>query len=57
MRCCKPDCPEMAKKQLKAPSSTSKVVMDNGVQARAVEINPDIVEINKARSDKDYRED
>ena len=45
------------KKQLSAPSSSSKISVDNGVQARAVEITPDIIEINKARSEKDYRED
>lgn len=45
------------KKQLSAPSSSSKITVDNGVQARAVEITPNIVEINKARSEKDYRED
>lgn len=55
--CCKPDCDKKSKRQLKAPSSTSKVMMDNGFQARAVEVNPDIVEINEARSNKDYRED
>jgi len=43
------------KKQLSSPSSSSKIVVDNGVQARAVEITPDIIEINKARSEKDYR--
>ena len=43
------------KKMLSAPSSSSKIVVDNGVQAREVEINPDIIEINKARSEKDYR--
>lgn len=45
------------KKQLSSPSSSSKITVDNGVQARAVEITPDIIEINKARSEKDYRED
>ena len=45
------------KKQLSSPSSSSKIVVDNGVQARAVEIVPDIIEINKARSEKDYREE
>lgn len=48
---------ETLKKQLSSPSSGSKIVVDNGVQARAVEIVPDIIEINKARSEKDYRED
>lgn len=55
--CGKPDCGKDAKRQLKAPNAASKVVMDNGFQARAVEVNPDIVEINEARSNKDYRED
>ena len=45
------------KKQLSSPSSSSKITVDNGVQVRAVEITPDIIEINKARSEKDYRED
>lgn len=54
-------CPECKtddmKKQLSSPSSSSKITVDNGVQARAVEITPNIIEINKARSEKDYRED
>jgi len=49
-------CGKDAKKTLSAPSSASKIVVDNGFQARAVEINPDIVEINRERSSKDYRE-
>lgn len=48
---------ENMKKQLSIPSSTSKVSMDNGVQARAVEINPDIIAINKERSEKNYSEE
>jgi tetraacyldisaccharide-1-P 4'-kinase len=51
------ECQEEAKKQLKPPSSVSKIIVDNGFQARAVEVNPDIVEINKERSQKDYREE
>lgn len=51
------DCYHEAKKQLSSPSSSSKITVDNGVQARAVEITPDIIEINKARSEKDYREE
>lgn len=50
-------CGKDAKKVLKAPASVSKVIVDNGFQARAVEVNPEIIEINKARSEKDYRED
>lgn len=50
-------CQKESKKQLKAPSSTSKITIDNGVQARAVEVNPDIVEINRERANKDYTEE
>lgn len=50
-------CGSSLKKLLSAPSTTSKITVDNGVQARAVEIHPDIVEINEARSNKNYRED
>jgi len=55
--CVKPDCDKEAKKQMRAPSSTSKVIVDNGFQARAVEVNPDIIEINEKRSQKDYRQE
>lgn len=48
---------ESAKKQLSSPSQSSKIVIDNGVQARAVEVVPDIIEINKARSERNYREE
>ena len=50
-------CEKLMKKILSSPSSSSKITVDNGIQARAVEITPDIVEINKARSEKNYRED
>lgn len=49
-------CGKEMKRALSAPSSESKIVIDNGVQARSVEVNPDIVEINKERSEKNYRE-
>ena len=51
------NCGKDAKKAMKAPAQVSKVIVDNGFQARAVEVNPEIIEINKARSEKDYRED
>lgn len=44
-------------KELSAPSQSSKITVDNGVQARAVEIMPNIVEINEERSKKNLRED
>lgn len=51
------DCYHEANKQLGSPSSASKIVMDNGHQARAVEILPNIVEINEARANKNYSEE
>lgn len=51
------NCSKTMKKLLSAPSSTSKIMVDNGVQARAVEIHPDIIEINEERANRDYREE
>jgi hypothetical protein len=45
------------KRQLKGPSSTSIVTVDNGVQARAVEVNLEIVEDIKERSTKDPKKE
>ena len=48
-------CSDELKKQLSAPSSTSKIVIDNGVQARAVEVDLEVVKDIEARSTKDFR--
>lgn len=48
---------ENMKKQLSAPTTTSKISIDNGVQARAVEVNPDIIAINHDRANKNYSEE
>jgi hypothetical protein len=50
-------CNKEMKKCLSAPTNSSKITVDNGIQARAVEIIPDIIEINQARANKDYREE
>ena len=50
-------CKLLAKKTMSAPNSTSVVVIDNGIQARAITVNPEIIEINEERSKKDYREE
>jgi hypothetical protein len=50
-------CDGSMKRLLSGPNSSSKISVDNGVQARAVEISPDIIETNQARSNKDYREE
>lgn len=49
------ECNKEAKKILSAPTSLSKIVVDNGVQARAVEIIPNIIELNQEKASKDYR--
>lgn len=51
------ECGESMGRQLSAPSSESKVIVDNGFQARAVEVNPEIIAINKERSNKDYSQE
>jgi putative FmdB family regulatory protein len=43
-----------AVRQLSAPSSVSKIVVDNGIQAKAVEIIPEVIESNKEMSKKGY---
>jgi len=50
-------CGKDMKKTLSGPTSSSKITVDNGFQARAVEILPDIVEINEKASQKNNRED
>lgn len=50
-------CSKEMKKSLSVPTSSSKITIDNGFQARAVEITPDIIEINEERSRKNYREE
>lgn len=45
-------CGSKAKRILSSPASSSKIMVDNGVQARAVEIDPNIMEINKERASK-----
>jgi hypothetical protein len=48
-------CKSNMKKLLSSPSSISKITIDNGVQARSVEIIPNIVELNEERSSRTYR--
>lgn len=50
-------CKKEMKKLLSSPSASSKITIDNGVQARSVEVLPNIIEINDERSSKDYREE
>ncbi len=49
-------CGKSYKKQLSAASSKSIIVVDNGVQAKAVEINLDTIKSNEENSTKDFRE-
>jgi len=50
-------CKEPMKRSLSAPSSTNVIVIDNGLQAKAVEINPNIVEMRDEKANKNLRED
>ena len=50
-------CSKEMKKILSAPNSSSRITIDNGFQAKAVEIIPNILEINEERSKKNYRDD
>ena len=50
-------CGKESKKQLSAPNSKSIVVVDNGVQARKVEVDLEIVKDIEARSTKDFKSD
>jgi len=45
---------DMARK-LSFPSQKSKIIVDNGVQARAVELDRDIVEIIEDRESSQFR--
>lgn len=48
-------CGKDAIKILKGPSSKSVVTVDNGFQARATEVNLELVEDIKDRSTKDFK--
>ena len=46
-----------AKKSFGTTSSSHKMIIDNGLMARRLEIDPTIMEINDERSGKDYSEE
>jgi hypothetical protein len=50
------ECGGEYKKQLSAPTNSSKIVLDNGVQAKAVEVDLNIIESNIENSTRDFRE-
>lgn len=50
-------CGKEAKKTFGDISSSHKTVIDNGLMARRLEIDPTIMEINDERSAKDYSEE
>jgi hypothetical protein len=47
-------CKGKARRTLSSPASASKITVDNGIQARAVEIYPDIEQINREMASKPY---
>jgi transcription initiation factor IIE alpha subunit len=51
-----PGCGKPLSHQLCAPNSQSLVIVDNGVQAKAVEVNLDMVEKIREQSTKDFSE-
>jgi hypothetical protein len=50
-------CGADAKKSFGSTSSSHKTVIDNGLMARRLEIDPEIMTINDERSAKDYTEE
>jgi hypothetical protein len=51
------ECGADAKKAFGAVSCSHKVTIDNGLVARRVEIDPNIMQINDERSQADYSEE
>lgn len=49
-------CGQEYKKQLSAPSSKSVITVDNGHQARSVEVNLETIKSNEENSIRDFRE-
>lgn len=49
-----PACEKPVERKLSAPSTASIVIVDNGVQAKAVEVNLDMVEKIREQSTKDF---
>jgi len=50
-------CGQEAKKTMSVPTSGSKITIDTPGMARAIEVVPDIIELNQQRSDKNYKEE
>jgi hypothetical protein len=50
------ECGLEMKKQLGSPSSTSVVSIDNGLMAKAVEVNLEVIKSNEENSTRDFRE-
>lgn len=46
-----------AHKSFGATSSSHKIVIDNGLMSRRLEVDPNIQDINDERSSKDYTEE
>jgi len=45
------------KKGFGSTSSSHKIVIDSGTMARSIEVDPNIIQINDERSQKDYSEE
>lgn len=51
-----PKCGKESKKQLSSPASRSIIKVDNGINARSVEVNLELVEDIQNRSTKDFKD-
>jgi hypothetical protein len=51
------ECGLKMRRQLSSPSNASKITVDNGVQAKSVEVDLNVVESNQENSTKDFREE
>lgn len=49
------ECGNELKKQLSAPSQASKFVVDNGLMAKSVEVDLEVIKSNEENSTKDFR--
>lgn len=50
-------CGSEARKGFGATSSSHKITIDNGLMAKSITVDPNIMEINDERSSRDYSEE
>ena len=50
-------CGKEAKKVFGKTSTSHKITIDNGLMARSIDVDPNIMDINEERSSRDYSEE